>query len=197
MVVIMAAAILGASVDTGALPTIVHAWLAYGGIVCNLAAAKIEIDAINGIRARRAGSEPASELVTPLVELSSVIKNYQGLRPLRRGLARDRAARDRVALHRHRSGDRAGSCESHHGSHSSGYRHQSPYSAAPTSSLADGADWLSLIERIGIVSERAVLLDALTVIQNLAMPFSLDIEPPPPELRANVPRRLPREVGLG
>jgi hypothetical protein len=47
MVVIMAAAILGAGVDTGALPPIVHAWLAYGGIMCNLAAAKIEIDALS------------------------------------------------------------------------------------------------------------------------------------------------------
>jgi len=46
MVVIMIAAILGGGVDTGALPPIVHAWLAYGGIVCNLAAMKIEIDAL-------------------------------------------------------------------------------------------------------------------------------------------------------
>jgi hypothetical protein len=42
-------------VDTGALPAIVHAWLAYAGIACNLATAGIEI-APSGNRARRAKS---------------------------------------------------------------------------------------------------------------------------------------------
>jgi hypothetical protein len=46
MGVTMVAAILGASVDTGMLPPIVHAMIAYGAIVCNLAAAKIEITAL-------------------------------------------------------------------------------------------------------------------------------------------------------
>jgi hypothetical protein len=43
----MATAILGASVDTGVLPPIVHAFIAYGAIACNLAALKVEIDALN------------------------------------------------------------------------------------------------------------------------------------------------------
>ena len=42
----MTAAILGASVDTGVLPPMVHAMIAYGAIACNLAAAKIEITAL-------------------------------------------------------------------------------------------------------------------------------------------------------
>ena len=46
MAVTMTAAILGASVDTGVLPPMVHAMIAYGAIVCNLAAAKIEISAL-------------------------------------------------------------------------------------------------------------------------------------------------------
>src|SRR6185295_7161937 len=46
MAVTMTAAILGASVDTGVLPSMVHAMIAYGAIVCNLAAAKIEISAL-------------------------------------------------------------------------------------------------------------------------------------------------------
>jgi len=46
MAATMAAAILGASVDTGVLPPIVHGMLAYGAIVCNLAAVKIEVDAL-------------------------------------------------------------------------------------------------------------------------------------------------------
>jgi hypothetical protein len=41
------AALLGASVDTGLLPPIVHAMIAYGAIACNLAAIKVEVDALN------------------------------------------------------------------------------------------------------------------------------------------------------
>ena len=47
MAATMVAAILGASVDTGKLPPIVHAMIAYGAIACNLAAMKIEIDALS------------------------------------------------------------------------------------------------------------------------------------------------------
>jgi hypothetical protein len=46
MVVTMTTAILGASVDTGVLPPMVHAMIAYGAIACNLAAARIEIAAL-------------------------------------------------------------------------------------------------------------------------------------------------------
>jgi len=47
MAATMVAAILGASVDTGKLPAIVHGMIAYGAIACNLAALKIEIDALS------------------------------------------------------------------------------------------------------------------------------------------------------
>src|SRR5438552_17844572 len=43
MAVTMATAIMGASVDTGVLPPMVHAVVAYGAVFSNLAAAKIEI----------------------------------------------------------------------------------------------------------------------------------------------------------
>jgi hypothetical protein len=46
MAVTMVAAILGASVDTGVLPSIVHAMIAYGAIVCNAAALKVEMSAL-------------------------------------------------------------------------------------------------------------------------------------------------------
>ena len=46
MAVTMITAIIGASVDTAVLPPIVHATIAYGAIACNLAAIKIEIDAL-------------------------------------------------------------------------------------------------------------------------------------------------------
>jgi ABC-type lipoprotein export system ATPase subunit len=65
----------------------------------------------------------------------------------------------------------------------------------PTSAISDSADWLATVDRFGIVSARAVLLDQFTVIQNLAMPFTLDIEPPPDAVRARA-ETLAREVGL-
>jgi hypothetical protein len=46
MAATMITALLGASVDTGMLPAMVHGTIAYGAIVCNLAAVKIEIDAL-------------------------------------------------------------------------------------------------------------------------------------------------------
>jgi hypothetical protein len=46
MAVTMVTAIIGASVDTGVLPPMVHATIAYGAILCNLAAAKTEIAAL-------------------------------------------------------------------------------------------------------------------------------------------------------
>ena len=46
MGVTMAAAILGASVDTGVLPPIVHAMIAYGAIATNLMAVNVEVAAL-------------------------------------------------------------------------------------------------------------------------------------------------------
>jgi hypothetical protein len=46
MAATMVTAILGASVDTRMLPAIVHGMIAYGAIACNVAAGKIEIDAL-------------------------------------------------------------------------------------------------------------------------------------------------------
>jgi ABC-type lipoprotein export system ATPase subunit len=65
-----------------------------------------------------------------------------------------------------------------------------------TSAITDGSDWLSTVDRVGIVSERAVLLEQLTVVQNLAMSFTLDIEPPPPAERVRA-EALAQEIGVG
>src|SRR5713226_5168762 len=46
MAVTMVAAIMGASVDTGVLPPMVHAMIAYGAIASNLAALRIEMVAL-------------------------------------------------------------------------------------------------------------------------------------------------------
>ena len=64
-----------------------------------------------------------------------------------------------------------------------------------TSAIGDSADWLATVDRVGIVSDRAVLLEQLTVIQNLAIPFTLAIEPPADEVRERA-AALAREVRL-
>ena len=64
-----------------------------------------------------------------------------------------------------------------------------------TAAIADSADWLAVVDRFGIVSRRAVLLDSLTVVQNLAMPFTLEIEPPPDDIRRRA-LVLAQRVGL-
>jgi ABC-type transporter Mla maintaining outer membrane lipid asymmetry ATPase subunit MlaF len=65
----------------------------------------------------------------------------------------------------------------------------------PTSAITDSADWLAVVDRFGIVSPRAVLLESLTVVQNLAMPFTLDIEPPAEDIRRRAVA-LAERVGL-
>jgi ABC-type transporter Mla maintaining outer membrane lipid asymmetry ATPase subunit MlaF len=65
----------------------------------------------------------------------------------------------------------------------------------PTAAINDSTEWLSVVDRFGIVSERAVLLDALSVIQNLAIPFTLDIDPLAGDVRERAVQ-LAREVGL-
>jgi ABC-type lipoprotein export system ATPase subunit len=64
-----------------------------------------------------------------------------------------------------------------------------------TAEIANGDDWLASLDRFGIVSPRAVLLEGATLAQNLAMPFTLAIDPIPAEVRAAV-ERLADECGL-
>jgi ABC-type lipoprotein export system ATPase subunit len=65
----------------------------------------------------------------------------------------------------------------------------------PTSAVTSSDQWNELLERVGILSERSVLLGEMTVEQNLAMPYSLDLFELSSELRARV-EALAREVGL-
>ena len=65
-----------------------------------------------------------------------------------------------------------------------------------TAAIPDSDAWLAFVDRIGIVSRRVVLLDALTVAQNLAMPFDLEIDPVPSSVLARV-TTLACEVDIG
>ena len=64
-----------------------------------------------------------------------------------------------------------------------------------TRDVADSDAWLKMLDGIGILTDRAVLIAQFTVAQNIAMPFTLEIDPVAPDL---VPRlaALAREVGL-
>jgi phospholipid/cholesterol/gamma-HCH transport system ATP-binding protein len=64
-----------------------------------------------------------------------------------------------------------------------------------TAEISDGDAWLASLDRFGILSERAVLLDQLTTAQNLAVPFSLELDPVPEAVQRQVVS-LAAEVGL-
>jgi ABC-type polar amino acid transport system ATPase subunit len=131
--------------------------------------------------------------VTTVLELTAISKDYRGLRPLRIADLRI-AAGEHVAI---LGFDQAaaevfvnlatGATLPDAG--------QVVVLGRATSAIGDSADWLATVDRFGILSDRAVLLDQLTVIQNLAMPFTLAIEPPSSEVRDRA-AALAREVGL-
>jgi ABC-type transporter Mla maintaining outer membrane lipid asymmetry ATPase subunit MlaF len=64
----------------------------------------------------------------------------------------------------------------------------------PTSELTADA-WLPSLDRFGIVSPRAVLLDAATLEQNLALPFTLEIDPVPVDVAVRA-RALAARCGI-
>ncbi len=64
-----------------------------------------------------------------------------------------------------------------------------------TSEIADTKDWLESLRRFALLSERTVLVDQLTVEQNLAIPQTLAVDPIPPEVRDTV-RGIAGELGL-
>lgn len=132
-------------------------------------------------------------MTRPLLQLSAVIKDYRGLRPLRIAHL-EIAAGDQVAI----VGLDRPAAEVFVNLVTGATlpdRGEIDQFGRSTAAIKDGSDWLATLDRFGIVSERAVLLDALSVVQNLAVPFSLEIEPPPDEVRARV-QALAGEVGL-
>ena len=64
-----------------------------------------------------------------------------------------------------------------------------------TAEVTDSDTWIGLLDHFGILSERAGLVDALSVGQNLTMPHSLEVDDPPPDVREKV-AALVEELGL-
>ena len=65
----------------------------------------------------------------------------------------------------------------------------------PTADIVTAEAWLASLDRFGIVSDRAVMMEGATLAQNLALPFSLEIDPIPADLRARV-SAIADECGL-
>jgi ABC-type transporter Mla maintaining outer membrane lipid asymmetry ATPase subunit MlaF len=64
-----------------------------------------------------------------------------------------------------------------------------------THEIETDTQWLASLDRFGLVSNRAVLLDQSTIAQNLALPLTLSIDPMADEVRAQV-ERMAADVGL-
>jgi D-xylose transport system ATP-binding protein len=65
----------------------------------------------------------------------------------------------------------------------------------PTRAITSADHWVRELDRFGLVNDRAVLLEQLTVEQNLALPLSLELDQLSVEVRAKV-ARLASEVGI-
>jgi predicted ABC-type transport system involved in lysophospholipase L1 biosynthesis ATPase subunit len=128
-----------------------------------------------------------------LLEIHGLIKDFQSLRPLR---LRELVVPPGRVLHL--AGLDAAAAEM--------FVHLVTGAALPdegsitlfgtnTREITDADAWLRSLDGLGLVSHRAVLIDALSVLQNVAMPLTLEIEPIDPALRPAV-ERLARESGI-
>jgi ABC-type transporter Mla maintaining outer membrane lipid asymmetry ATPase subunit MlaF len=129
----------------------------------------------------------------PVLHLSNVRKNYQAIRPLRvRALTISPG--ERIAI----SGLDAGAAEvlvNLVTGASVPDEGEVAVLGRNTASIADGDEWLASLDRFGIVSPRAVLLDSATLLQNLAVPYTLDIDPVPADVASRA-IALASEAGL-
>lgn len=129
----------------------------------------------------------------PVLEMSDVVKDYRGLRPLRvqrlslspgeqvAVLGMDAPAAEMMTTLL------TGAALPDHGTIS--------VLGISTMGIANADQWLQLVDRIGLVTDRAALLELFTVVQNLAMSFTLSIDPPTADVRERV-TALAADVGL-
>ncbi len=129
----------------------------------------------------------------PALEMHRVVKHYHALRPLRIASMVVRAG-ERVSI----GGIDAGAGEVFVNLATGGTlpdEGEVRVFGDPTSDVTQGDEWLDSLDRFGIVSERAVLLEGATLQQNLALPFTLEIEPVPSPVAARV-QELARRCGI-
>jgi predicted ABC-type transport system involved in lysophospholipase L1 biosynthesis ATPase subunit len=129
----------------------------------------------------------------PLLEIHGLVKDYQSLRPLRiRNLVVEPGAV--LTL----TGFDAPAAEI--------FVHLVTGAALPdegditlfgtnTRGISDADAWLRSLDGMGLMSHRAVLIDALSVLQNVAMPLTLDVDPIDPAYQPAA-EALAREAGI-
>jgi ABC-type transporter Mla maintaining outer membrane lipid asymmetry ATPase subunit MlaF len=111
---------------------------------------------------------------TIVLEVRDLVKNYQALRPLRLKRLVLHAG-ERVAL----SGFDAGAAEILVNTLNGALLPDAGevvLFGRRTADITDSDEWLRSLDRFGIVTRRAVLLGGATVEQNLALPFTLEID---------------------
>jgi predicted ABC-type transport system involved in lysophospholipase L1 biosynthesis ATPase subunit len=131
--------------------------------------------------------------VSSLLEIRGLVKDYQGLRPLRireltvtPGTIMSIAGLDALAAET--------------------FVHLVTGATLPdegevimfgqdTRAITDGEAWLKSLDRVGMVTARGILIGAFSVLQNIAMSFTLDVDPVDPRV---VPQAgaLARDVGI-
>jgi predicted ABC-type transport system involved in lysophospholipase L1 biosynthesis ATPase subunit len=131
--------------------------------------------------------------MTPLVSIRDLVKEYQALRPLR---VKELSVRegDVVSL----LGLDAPGAEVLVGLLTGALLPDSGEIRLFDRSTADVPDtdaWLAMLDGVGIVTERAVLIEQFTVEQNIAMPFTLEVDPLVESVRPRV-AALAEEVGI-
>jgi|SRR5687768_10863940 len=129
----------------------------------------------------------------PLIEIAGVTKDYRAIRPLRI---------QRLALHQGESiallGFDAAMAEVLVNLITGAQlpdEGEVRVFGRPTTSITAVDDWVTELDRFGLISTRAVLVDQFTAEQNLALPLTLEIDPLPDAIRTEV-GQLASDVGL-
>ena len=128
-----------------------------------------------------------------LLDIRLMVKDYQGLRPLR---VRELSVSPGRVLNL--TGFDAAAAEM--------FVHLVTGAALPdegdialfgtnTRHIENAEAWLHSLDGLGLVSHRAVMVDMLTVLQNVAMPLTLEVDPIAEDMRPQV-EALAREAGI-
>jgi ABC-type transporter Mla maintaining outer membrane lipid asymmetry ATPase subunit MlaF len=132
-------------------------------------------------------------VTAPVVRISSVRKSFAGLRPLRLQ-SLEIAPGERVALGGLEPGVTELLVNLITGASLPDAGTISVFGRS-TAGISSGDEWLTSLDRFGIVSQRAVVLEGATLQQNLALPFTLQIDPIPPSILGQV-SALAAECGI-
>jgi ABC-type sugar transport system ATPase subunit len=130
---------------------------------------------------------------SPVVELRGIVKRYGGPAPLRvRHLRLDRLARVALFGLEPEAAEMltlliCGAVLPDEGDVLIG--------GVATRVIATDTEWLGSLDRFGLVSHRALLVDGMSILANLALPLTLSVDPVAADVRARV-ERVATDVGL-